>query len=66
MLHGVPFVIVNSALAFVMNESSYFILNSIIYLLTLGLEIAILATSVAGRENRGLHDMIAGTKVVDR
>ncbi len=66
ILHGIPFVIINSIFPFFMNSSSYMILNSITYLLSVGLSLAILITTFVSKNNRGLHDMISSTKVVVR
>lgn len=66
ILQGLPLTFITMVLPFILNESAFVISSYIISILTFALEIAILATTFNCKENRGLHDILAKTKVILR
>ena len=57
--------ILNVIFILVLSKGNYLIYNKIIYVVTYILEMAILFTMVFDKQNRGLHDYISNTKVIE-
>ena len=57
--------ILNVIFLFVLSKGNYLVYNKIIYVITYILEMAILFTIVFDKHNRGLHDYISNTKVIE-
>jgi uncharacterized RDD family membrane protein YckC len=57
--------ILNVICLFVLSKGNYLTYNKIIYVVTYILEMAILFTIVFDKNNRGLHDYISNTKVIE-
>lgn len=57
--------ILNVIFLFVLSKGNYLVYNKIIYVVTYILEMVILFTIVFDKHNRGLHDYISNTKVVE-
>lgn len=66
ILFGIPLVIIDSIGAHIFGMMNYTYINIVIYLLNMALSIAILITLFVTKDNRGLHDIIAKTTVVER
>ena len=57
--------ILNVIFLLILSKGNYLIYNKIIYVVTYILEMAILFTIVFDKHNRGLHDCISNTKVIE-
>ena len=57
--------ILNVVFLLVLSKGNYLVYNKIIYVITYILEMAILFTIVFDKHNRGLHDYISNTKVIE-
>lgn len=57
--------ILNVIFLLILSKNNYLIYNKIIYVVTYILEMAILFTIVFDKHNRGLHDCISNTKVIE-
>ena len=49
----------------VLSKNSYFAYNKIIYVITYVIEMSILFTMSFDKNNRGLHDYVSNTKVIE-
>jgi len=58
--------VLNVIFLLVLSKGNYLVYNKIIYVITYILEMAILFTIVFDKNNRGLHDYISNTKVVEK
>lgn len=63
ILYGLPFSIINLIGAFTLNTKSFFVVYSLMNSLSFILLIAVIFTTFIREDNRGLHDLIAKTKV---
>lgn len=57
--------ILNIIFVFVLSKNNYLIYNQIIYPITYILEMFIIATILFDKNNRGIHDYISNTKVIE-
>lgn len=57
--------ICNLIFVIVLQENSYIIYNQVIFYITYVLELLIMFTILFNKNNRGIHDIVANTKVVD-
>lgn len=65
ILHGLPLIIVNMILVYILSKESYFVVSSIIYFITFILEISIIISTFVRKDKRGIHDLLVGTKVIE-
>lgn len=65
ILFGMPFSISTMVLSYVCSVDTYYEIYSILYVLSLGFNIAIIWTSIIKKDRRGIHDIMAKTKVIE-
>jgi len=66
VLYGTIFSILNLIATGLFNKETFFIVYAVISMLMYALSIAIVATVLIRKDNRGVHDLIAKTKVEER
>jgi len=66
VLYEIPFTIYNLVASYVLGNDAFAVSYSIMYIVSNVLMIAIAISIKASKDRRGLHDLIAGTKVVER
>lgn len=65
ILYGIPFSLFLSIASFVLKERLFFGLYTFIEVISYILSIVVIVTTFAKKDNRGIHDILAKTKVVD-
>ncbi len=65
ILFGLPFNVLNLMFAYIMDKKMFMMTNAILNLSSYALSIAIIVTTLGRKDNRGLHDLISGTKVIE-
>lgn len=65
VLHGIPFTIINILCLVILSKNSYMTAYTIINLLMFVVSLSIVISTLARDDKRGLHDLIARTKVID-
>lgn len=65
ILNEVLINVVSIVFILVLNKSGYLIYNQIVYVISYVIEMAIIFMIVFDKNNRGLHDYLSNTKVVD-
>lgn len=64
VLQGVPITIISMVLPYIVDKNIFFKASTIVNVLSFILMIVIVITTYNGKENRGLHDKLAKTKVI--
>lgn len=64
ILNNVLINILNVIMILVLSKSNYIIYNNIIYIVSYAIEMSIIFMILFNKENKGLHDYIANTKVI--
>lgn len=65
ILNEILINIISLILLMILSKSSYITYSEIIYIITCTIETTILFTLVFNKDNRGIHDVISNTKVVE-
>lgn len=65
ILTGILITIAQIICLFTLNANDYYNVSYYIQIISYGMEIAILFTTLISSSNRGLHDIISGTSVID-
>lgn len=66
ILYEIPFTVWNLVASFILSNDAFAKSYSIMYTLTSAIMLGIAITVAFSKDKRGLHDMISGTKVVER
>lgn len=66
ILYGTIFNLLYLILAFILNKDAFLIAYTILSFISYGISIAIIASLLIRKDKRGLHDLIAHTKVEER
>lgn len=63
ILFGIPFIILDLIFAYAMSTSTFVVAHSVVSIASYILNLLIIISIIVNKENRGLHDMAAKTKV---
>ena len=65
ILNNIIFRILNVSGVYFLNKNSFYIYSSVISYIESLIETIIIFMVILRKDNRGLHDMISGTKVIE-
>lgn len=65
ILTGVLITIIQMICLFTLNANDYYNVSYYIQIISYGIELSILITTLMSNSNRGIHDMISGTSVIE-
>lgn len=66
ILFGIPFIVLDTVCAYVLNSNAFSYAHVILMMLSYGLNLAIIIMVFVRKDGRGLHDVLAKTKVEGR
>ena len=66
LLNGLLINSLNLIFMLVLSESNYLTYCDIIYFITYAFEMALIFTLLFNKDNRGIHDIISNTKVIEQ
>lgn len=66
ILFGIPFIVLDTVCAYVLNSNAFSYAHVILMMLSYGLNLAIIIMIFVRKDGRGLHDVLAKTKVEGR
>lgn len=64
-IYSVPFTLINTMSAFAFDKEIFVYIYSMLYLLSFGIELTLIITLVFTQDNRGIHDILSKTKVIE-